>query len=303
MLRGHDDIAQAVVSVRGAGHDVRLVGYLVTRSGAVQPPAGLREHLREVLPDYMVPATFVVLPALPLTGSGKIDYRALPEPDWGAAPGQVPVAPRTPTESKLAMIIAELLELPAPVGVSDNFFALGGHSLTATRLMARIRAVYGVDLPIRTLFSDPTVAGLAAALASAPAAGAVRTLSPLPTGGRRSTMRFPVSFSQQRLWFLDQLEPGVPTYNMPYAIWLDGPLDRDALQRALDAMVARHAVLRTSIVAFDGVPEQVVADTGTVPIERIDLPAATGRTASAPGRPSRSRPASHVSRSTWPPGR
>ena len=166
-LRGHDDIAQAVVSVRGGGHDVRLVGYLVTRSGADRPPAGLREHLREVLPDYMVPAAFVVLPALPLTGSGKIDHRALPEPDWGAVPGQVPVAPRTPTESRLAAIVAELLALPAPVGVSDNFFALGGHSLTATRLMARIRAVFGVDLPIRTLFSDPTVAGLAAALAAA----------------------------------------------------------------------------------------------------------------------------------------
>jgi amino acid adenylation domain-containing protein len=164
-LRGHEDIAQAAVSVRGGGHDVRLVGYLVTRSGTGEPPAGLREHLREVLPGYMVPATFVVLPALPLTGSGKVDYRALPEPDWGQARGQAPAAPRTPMESKLAAIIAEVLALPDPVGVSDNFFALGGHSLTATRLMARIRAVYGVDLPIRTLFSDPTVTGLAAALA------------------------------------------------------------------------------------------------------------------------------------------
>jgi amino acid adenylation domain-containing protein len=166
-LRGQDDIAQAVVSVRGGGHDVRLVAYLVTRSGADRPPAGLREHLRDVLPDYMVPVAYVVLPALPLTGSGKIDHSALPEPDWGAVPGQVRTAPRTPLESQLAAIIAELLALPAPVGVSDNFFALGGHSLTATRLMARIRAVYGVDLPVRTLFSDPTVVGLAAALAAA----------------------------------------------------------------------------------------------------------------------------------------
>src|ERR1022692_602184 len=166
-LRGQDDIAQAVVSVRGRGDDVRLVGYLVTRSGADGPPAGLREHLREVLPDYMVPTAFVVLPALPLTGSGKIDHRALPEPDWGAVPGQAPAAPRTPVESQLAAIIAELLALPAPVGVNDNFFALGGHSLTATRLMARIKDAFGVDLPIRTLFSDPTVAGLAAAVAAA----------------------------------------------------------------------------------------------------------------------------------------
>ena len=166
-LRNHEDVAQAVVSLRGGGHDVRLVAYLVTGSGGDSVPAGLREYLREVLPDYMVPSAFVAVPALPLTGSGKIDYRALPEPDWGAGPGQASVAPRTPTEARLASIVAELLALPAPVGVSDNFFALGGHSLTATRLMARIRAVYGVDLPIRTLFSDPTVAGLATAVTGA----------------------------------------------------------------------------------------------------------------------------------------
>jgi len=165
-LRSHADIAEAVVSVRGGGDDVRLVGYVVTETGADQPPAGLSEHLRQVLPDYMVPAAFVVVPALPLTRSGKIDYRALPEPDWGASSDQVPVSPRTPIEARLAAIVAELLLLPAPVGVSDNFFALGGHSLTAARLMARIRADYGVDLPIRTLFSDPTVAGLAATMAA-----------------------------------------------------------------------------------------------------------------------------------------
>ena len=169
-LRDHDDVAQAVVSVRGSGHDLRLVGYLVTRSGSSQPPDKLRERLREVLPDYMVPAAFVVLPALPLTGSGKVDYRALPEPDWGAVAGQDPVAPRTPTESRLAAMVAELLTLPGPVGISDNFFALGGHSLTATQLMARIRGVYGVTLPVRTLFADPTVAGLAAAVTAASSA-------------------------------------------------------------------------------------------------------------------------------------
>lgn len=178
-LRNHDEIAQAVVVLRGAGHDARLVGHLVTSSGAVTPPSGLREHLREVLPEYMVPAAFVVLPALPLTANNKIDYRALPEPDWGVLSGQVPVAPRTPTESRLAAIMTELLALPAPIGVHDNFFAFGGHSLTATRLMARIRTVYGVDLPVLTMFSDPTVAGLAAAVT---AAGGGDALLP---GGRR----------------------------------------------------------------------------------------------------------------------
>src|SRR5262249_15751372 len=118
------------------------------------------------LPDYMVPAAYMVLPELPLTRSGKVDYRNLPEPDWNASSSQEPVAPRTPVEARLAAIVAELLLLPAPVGVRATFFARGGHSLTAARLMARIRADYGIDLPIRTLFSDPTVAGLAATMAA-----------------------------------------------------------------------------------------------------------------------------------------
>jgi amino acid adenylation domain-containing protein len=175
-LRDQPGVRDAAVTVKEIGPgDRRLVGYV---AGATAPDAAaLRAALKARLPEYMVPAAFVSLDALPLTGSGKADHRALPEPDWGAVPGRIPAAPRTPDESRLAAIMAELLGLPAPVGVSDNFFALGGHSLTATRLMARIRAVYGVDLPIRTLFSDPTVAGLAAALA---AAGGGTAASPGP---------------------------------------------------------------------------------------------------------------------------
>jgi hypothetical protein len=165
-LRSHPDVAAAVVSLRGGGHDVRLVAYLVTRSAGPHPPADLREHLAAVLPDYMLPSTFVVLPGLPLTGSGKVDQRALPEPDWAAQAGPV-LAPRTPVESDLAEVVADVLRLSAPVGVTDNFFAIGGHSLTATRLMARVRAGYGVDVPLRTFFDDPTVAGLAAAVSAA----------------------------------------------------------------------------------------------------------------------------------------
>lgn len=167
-LRSHPEIAEAVVSVRGGGHDVRLVGYLVTRDGGTEPPADLRDRLHELLPDYMVPAGFVVLNRLPLTANGKLDHRALPEPDWAAGSGAAaPTAPRTPVESQLAALFAEVLALPQPVGVTDNFFALGGHSLTATRLMTRVRDTYGVDLPLRRLFADPTVAGLATAVATA----------------------------------------------------------------------------------------------------------------------------------------
>ena len=162
-LREQPGVSDAAVAVRQISpDDKRLVGYI---AGATAPDAAaLRSALAARLPDHMVPAAFVVLDALPRTGSGKIDRRALPEPDWGAVTGQAPVAPRTPTEARLTAIFAEVLSLPAPVGVNDSFFALGGHSLTAARLLARIRAVCGVDLSLRTLFADPTVAGVAAAL-------------------------------------------------------------------------------------------------------------------------------------------
>ena len=166
VLREQPGVRDAAVAVKEIKpDDKRLVGYIV---GATVPDAAaLRTALKARLPGYMVPAAFVALDALPLTGSGKMDRRALPEPDWGAVTGQAPVAPRTPVEAQLAAIFAEVLGLPTPVGVNDSFFALGGHSLTATRLLARIRAVCGVDLPVRTLFADPTVAGVAAALAAA----------------------------------------------------------------------------------------------------------------------------------------
>ncbi len=165
-LRDQPGVLDAAVAVREVRpDDKRLVGYIV---GSAAPDAGaLRTALKARLPEYMVPAAFVSLDALPLTGSGKMDRRALPEPDWGAVTGQVPVAPRTPVEARLAAIFAEVLGLPTPVGVNDDFFALGGHSLTATRLLARVRVVFGVDLTVRELFADPTVAGVAAALAAA----------------------------------------------------------------------------------------------------------------------------------------
>jgi amino acid adenylation domain-containing protein len=162
-LREQPGVSDAAVGVREIRpDDKRLVGYI---AGPTAPDAAaLRTALKARLPDHMVPAAFVVLDALPHTGSGKLDRRALPEPDWGAVTGQASVAPRTPAEAQLATIFAEVLSLAAPVGVNDSFFALGGHSLTAARLLARIRAVGGVDLPLRTLFADPTVAGVAAAL-------------------------------------------------------------------------------------------------------------------------------------------
>jgi amino acid adenylation domain-containing protein len=182
VLREHPQVRDAVVTtLGGAGHDdVRLVGYVVGDGDPAEVPDGLREYARRFLPDYMVPAAFVALPEVPRTSRGKLDLRALPEPDWGSgATGRV--APRTALEAELAALMAELLGLAEPVGVLDNFFVLGGHSVKATQLMARVLTTYGVDLPVRTLFDDPTVAGLASAITTAGGTSVAATGTP-PAG-------------------------------------------------------------------------------------------------------------------------
>jgi hypothetical protein len=148
---------------------------VVTDPVASEPPDGLRAYARRLLPDHMVPATVMALPELPRTSRGKLDLPALPPPGRGAGDATATVAARTPLERELVELAAELLGVTGPVGVTDNFFVLGGHSVTATQLMARIYPAYGIDLPVRTLFDDPTMAGLAAAIT---AAGAAR-----PAGG------------------------------------------------------------------------------------------------------------------------
>ncbi|MGV9978147.1 non-ribosomal peptide synthetase [Micromonospora wenchangensis] len=190
VLRGHPEVRDAVVTAvcDGEHDDVRLVGYVVGEPVAAQAPAGLSAYARRFLPAHMVPAVFVALPQLPRTSRGKLDLRALPPPQRGSVAGTPPVAPRTPVERELSVLVADLLDLPEPVGVADNFFALGGHSVKATQLMARIWTAYGVDLPVRTLFDDPTVAGLAAAVTAAGATRAGTTPAGGGTGGYLDTL-------------------------------------------------------------------------------------------------------------------
>ncbi|MEH0974328.1 amino acid adenylation domain-containing protein [Micromonospora sp. CPCC 205546] len=187
VLRGHPQVRDAVVTtVSDVEHDgVRLVGYVVTDPSATGPPPGLTGYARRFLPAHMVPAVLVALPEVPRTSRGKLDLRALPPPDRGAGSGEAPVAPRTPMERELAGLVADLLGLSGPVGIADNFFVLGGHSVKATQLMARIWTAYGVDLPVRTLFDDPTVAGLAAAVTAAGAAAHAKVagVATTETGG------------------------------------------------------------------------------------------------------------------------
>ncbi|MGW4896842.1 amino acid adenylation domain-containing protein, partial [Kitasatospora sp. NPDC004240] len=260
-LAEHPQVGQVAVTARNdRAEDTRLVAYLVPAAGTEPRPEDLRSHLRERLPDYMLPAAFVTLDALPLNANGKLDRRALPEPEFTAS--RTGRAPHTPREQVLAGLFAEVLGLPR-VGVDDDFFDLGGHSLLATRLVARVRTTLGVELALHALFRTPTVAGLAAGLGGAERAR-------LPLGRAERPALVPLSSAQRRLWFLHQLEGTGPVYGMPLAWRLTGPLDRVALARALGDVVDRHETLRTVFRTVDGVPYQHVLPVGEV---RPDLPA------------------------------
>ncbi|MEC4017528.1 non-ribosomal peptide synthetase [Streptomyces sp. H27-D2] len=221
----------------------RLIGYLVGEADA----AKARETAAELLPDYMVPSAFVLLDALPLTPNGKVDRKALPAPELSGTAGR---APRNPREELLCQAFAQVLGLQR-VSVDDDFFGLGGHSLLATRLVSRVRSLLDAELPLRAVFEAPTPVALAELLAGAGAARPALTAVQRPE-------RLPLSFAQQRMWFLNRLEGPAGTYNLPWTLRLDGPLDRPALEAALGDVVARHETLRTVFPEADGSPYQAI---------------------------------------------
>ncbi|HSL83609.1 MAG TPA: condensation domain-containing protein, partial [Thermoanaerobaculia bacterium] len=282
-LASHPAVRSAVALVReDRPGDRRLVAYAAAAPGEDPDPAALRAYLAERLPDHMVPAACVVLPELPLDPNGKVDRRALPAPDEGAAPARERVAPRSPLEELVAAAWTEVLGSPAP-GVHDDFFDAGGHSLLATRLASRLRDLTGVELPLRRLFEGPTVAELAAALEELRRGEPAR---PAPVLARRAAgeTRAPLSFSQERLWFLDRFDPGSPVYNIPAVFRLRGRLRAPLLARALAALVRRHEALRTVFGEEDGRPFQEVRPAAPAPLPRIDLsglPAQAARTEAA----------------------
>ncbi|HEU0052543.1 MAG TPA: amino acid adenylation domain-containing protein, partial [Longimicrobium sp.] len=262
-LAEHPEVREAVVLAReDVPGDRRLVAYVV---GAVEADA-LRAHLRQGLPEYMLPSAFVALDRLPLTANGKVDRKALPAPEPASAEDRY-VAPRTPVEEVLAGIWAEVLRLER-VGVEESFFDLGGHSLMATRVVSRVRAVFAVELPLRALFEGPTVAELALRVEEMRRAE-LPVLPPIVPVERAGTL--PLSFAQERLWFIDRLEPGSTVYNVPMAWRLGGALDEAALERSLGEIVRRHEALRTTFAEVEGFPVQVIApfDGFVVPVEDL----------------------------------
>ncbi len=221
------------------------------------------------LPEYMVPSAFVLLDALPLTASGKVNRRALPAPETSRSEDLGDYrAPRTPVEEIVAAIFADVLRVER-ASIDDNFFELGGHSLSATQVVARIRQSLHVDLPVRSLFESPTVAGLAQA-AEQRQRGEQGLLAP-PIVPVARNQRLPLSFAQQRLWVLDQIEPNNPLYNVPRAISLAGALNLAALETALNGIVARHEIMRTSYGSEKGEPFQVIAQQQDTPLPVVDL--------------------------------
>jgi amino acid adenylation domain-containing protein/non-ribosomal peptide synthase protein (TIGR01720 family) len=270
LLREHEAVAEAALTERC---DVQGNNYLCACVALKRhlDPAGLAEILRGRVPEIAMPALFVAMERLPRTLSGKIDRQALAALDLGAGPQARRVAPRDAVEERLCALFTEILDR-SPIGVHDSFFELGGHSLLATLLLSRMRAVFGVEVPLHRVFEAPTVAQLALEVAGGarPAAPAVAPIAAGPPSAPA-----PLSFAQRRLWFLHQLAPESPVYNVPAAARLDGSLDAGALAAALAEIERRHATLRTRIVAAiaadGGEPSQVARPAGGFRLPLVDL--------------------------------
>ncbi len=268
VLAMHPAVQESAVVISEQAGEKRIVAYLVPREGASIDD--LRTFLEHWLPDYMIPSEFMVLDKLPVTASGKVDRRALPATQ--AAPLELAQltyeAPRNPVEEMIAEVWAGVLK-KARVGVHDNFFELGGHSLLATQLLSRLRDAFQIELPLRSLFESPTVAGIAAKIAELRLADRHTSKRPLQKIARDANLS--LSFAQERMWFFDQLAPGTSDYNVPLAIRVLGPLEISVLERSLNEIVQRHEVLRTNVTTVEGRPVQVISPSFRIELPIVDL--------------------------------
>jgi surfactin family lipopeptide synthetase A len=249
------DVQNTAVIVReDTPGDKRLVAYVVLTSDSQITTSELRQFLANQLPAYLVPNTFVILDDLPLTPSGKCDRRSLPIPETQALSNDY-IAPKSPTEEILAQIWGQVLKIER-VSREDNFFELGGHSLLATQVMSRLRETFQVELPLRSLFTAPTIAELALTIEQSQ-----QTIAAPPILTRNDSANLPLSFAQQRLWFLDQLEPNSAFYHVGGAVRLEGTLNITALEQSLKEIINRHEALRTNFIMVNGQATQIIHPT------------------------------------------
>ncbi|MEH2435907.1 MAG: non-ribosomal peptide synthase/polyketide synthase [Nostoc sp.] len=269
VLSQHRDVQVSCVIVReDTPGDKRLVAYVVAHQDCKPTISELRQFLKAKLPDYMVPNAIVILESLPLTPNGKVDRRALPIPDLHSEQQDKFVAPRNPMEEMLALLWTQVLKVEL-LGIHDNFFELGGHSLLATQLVSRIRNVFKVELPLRELFAKATVAELAQSIRQLQQQDL--ELSERPILPKVRDAELPLSYAQQRLWFLDQLEPNSAFYNIPMALRLVGNLNQPALEQSLLEIIHRHEALRTNFITVDGKPSQIIQTQTNWTVSVIDL--------------------------------
>ena len=277
VLKLHPAVREAVVVVReDARGDQWLAAYVAPASAAAQADE-LRGSLKEKLPAYMLPSAFVSIEAFPLTTNGKLDRKALPVPEARSLELKDSyVAPRTPTEETLASIWCDVLNLKQ-VGVHDNFFELGGHSLLAIQLMSRVRNIFQIEIAVRSVFEASTIADLAKCIDGVLCEESSTTAPPIVRVARGQQLA--LSFAQESLWVIDQLNPESAVYNIPLLLWLDGTLDVAALLKALEELVRRHEALRTRFEVVADRPVQVVAPMTSVEMPVTDLSAEPQRDA------------------------
>nr|WP_255457945.1 non-ribosomal peptide synthetase [Rhodanobacter sp. K2T2] len=268
-LSEHGAVHEATVLAQAdAQGDTRLIAYVIPASAQTVSAASLRDHLAARLPEYMVPSAFVSVEHWPLTRNGKLDRRALPAPDERAFANRDYEPPRGAVETAIASLWSELLGVER-IGRNDHFFELGGHSLSAVRMLLKLRKQYGCQIAMGELFEHPTVAALSKMIEHS--SGESDEL-PMPTIPRDAAL--PLSFAQQRLWFLARFDAANPTYHIPVALQLTGEVDRSALTKSLATIFSRHEALRSMFVSRRGQPEVVLIDADRTPaIADIDLSA------------------------------
>lgn len=268
VLGAHPGVkANAVVLREDVAGEKQLVAYVVPKPETMPSSGELRSYLKTRVPDWMVPATILLIEQMPMTVNGKVDRKALPAPAASLVREQHFVAPHTFIQELLAGIWIQVLKLEK-VGIHDNFFEAGGHSLNATQVISRARNIFHVELHVHDLFASPTIAGLAAIVGEKLKD---RTVQSPPLRRAVQDEHPPLSFAQQRLWFIDRLESGSPFYNIPVAIRLSGKLETDVLQRCINQIIQRHEVLRTALVEVQGKPVQVMLPELAVAVEVHDL--------------------------------
>ncbi len=263
VLIQHPNVKQAVVTLYQNQDDEKLIAYVIPSSEISQ--SELRQFLQGKLPGYMIPSNYMVLEEFPLTPNRKVDRKALPNPEQIHIQSQNFVAPGNPIEELLVNIWSDILEVEK-ISVDDNFFELGGHSLLATRAISQIREVFKIELPLRKLFETPTVIGIAKAITTSKS-----ELSQPEIKKIERQDKLPISFAQQRQWFLSQLEPESPFYNIPAAIQINGELDIFRLERSFQEILNRHEVLRTAFLTVEGKPVAQLSSINEFNLKVIDL--------------------------------